>query len=152
MTANNSIYATLHLSLQYGHYFPMLFISLLEVNIALLAQVFERLQKKRETCVRVELFIFEFITVMRTKYKILNPDNPCFITFSTVYWIDVFSRKEYKDIVLESMQFCKEKKGLQLFAYPVKAGIVLSSEEYLYSSAKNYAGLKEYLIDVDFLD
>jgi putative transposase len=35
---------------------------------------------------------------------------------------------------------------------PVKAGIVLSPEEYLYSSAKNYAGLKEYLIDVDFLD
>jgi putative transposase len=31
---------------------------------------------------------------------------------------------------------------------PVKAGIVLSPEHYLYSSAINYAGLPEKLIDV----
>ena len=31
---------------------------------------------------------------------------------------------------------------------PVKAGIVLSPEDYLYSSAINYAGLPEKLIDV----
>ena len=31
---------------------------------------------------------------------------------------------------------------------PVKAGIVLSPEDYLYSSAMNYAGLPEKLIDV----
>jgi hypothetical protein len=31
---------------------------------------------------------------------------------------------------------------------PVKAGIVLSPEDYLYSSAVNYADLPEKLIDV----
>jgi putative transposase len=31
---------------------------------------------------------------------------------------------------------------------PVEAGIVLSPEDYLYSSAINYAGLPEKLIDV----
>jgi hypothetical protein len=31
---------------------------------------------------------------------------------------------------------------------PVEAGIVLSQEHYLYSSAINYAGLPEKLIDV----
>jgi putative transposase len=31
---------------------------------------------------------------------------------------------------------------------PVEAGIVLSPEHYLYSSAINYAGLPEKLIDV----
>ncbi|MGK7392229.1 MAG: hypothetical protein ACNS60_17890 [Candidatus Cyclobacteriaceae bacterium M2_1C_046] len=35
---------------------------------------------------------------------------------------------------------------------PVEAGIVLSPEEILYSSAKNYAGLGEYLIEVNLLD
>jgi len=35
---------------------------------------------------------------------------------------------------------------------PVEAGIVLSPEEYLYSSAKNYAGLTETLIDVKFIE
>jgi len=35
---------------------------------------------------------------------------------------------------------------------PVEAGIVLSSEEYLYSSAKNYAGMKDYLIEILYID
>ncbi len=35
---------------------------------------------------------------------------------------------------------------------PVKAGIVLSPEDYLYSSAINYAGLPEKLIDVILID
>lgn len=34
---------------------------------------------------------------------------------------------------------------------PVEAGIVLSPEDYLYSSAVNYAGLPEKLIDVIFI-
>ncbi|NVJ85618.1 MAG: transposase [Algoriphagus sp.] len=35
---------------------------------------------------------------------------------------------------------------------PVKSGIVCLAEEYLYSSAKNYAGLPEKLIDVILID
>jgi hypothetical protein len=35
---------------------------------------------------------------------------------------------------------------------PVKAGIVLSPEHYLYSSAINYAGLPEKLIDVILIE
>jgi putative transposase len=34
---------------------------------------------------------------------------------------------------------------------PVEAGIVLSPEDYLYSSAVNYAGLPEKLIDVTLI-
>ena len=35
---------------------------------------------------------------------------------------------------------------------PVEEGIVLSSEAYLYSSAKNYAGMKDYLIEILYID
>ena len=35
---------------------------------------------------------------------------------------------------------------------PVEEGIVLISEAYLYSSAKNYAGMKEYLIEILYID
>jgi putative transposase len=35
---------------------------------------------------------------------------------------------------------------------PVKAGIVDSPEEYLYSSARNYAGRKDYVIEVELLE
>ena len=35
---------------------------------------------------------------------------------------------------------------------PVEAGIVVSPEEYLYSIAKNYYGLKEYLLEVKLIE
>ncbi len=34
---------------------------------------------------------------------------------------------------------------------PVKAGIVWSPDEYVYSSASNYYGNKEKIIEVDFI-
>lgn len=226
----------------------------------LLAQVFERKGPGGETCAFIadksnwQFFIFRLInyflgkiSAMSTKYKILSQDHPYFITFSTIYWIDVFSRKEYRDMLIESLKFCQQQKGLELFAYcimtnhlhliarttegknlsnllrdlkkftaseiyrriknnpqesrkewmtwmferagkknsnntnfqfwqqdnhpielnthvlmdqkleyihmnPVTAGIVLSPEDYLYSSARNYAGLPEVLLDVNFID
>jgi putative transposase len=180
---------------------------------------------------------------MSRKYKIRDQEAVHFVTFTVIQWLDVFIRREYKDIFLESLRYCQKHKGLELYAYcimsshvhliiarhgsselqglirdikkytsvqiieaiknnkresrrelllwlferagkynpnntryqfwqqhshpielntnekldqrlnyihynPVKAGIVLSPEDYLYSSAINYAGLPEKLIDV----
>jgi len=183
---------------------------------------------------------------MSTKYKFRDNDKLYFVSFATVYWIDVFSRKLYRDVFLDSLRFCQQNKGLELYAYcvmsnhvyliigsekvplsslmrdlkkytsyailkaiaenpeesrkewmlwmferagkkkpnntkyqfwqqdnhpielsnqkitaqkldylhnnPVEAGIVLSPEEYLYSSAKNYFGLNEYLLEVILIE
>lgn len=180
---------------------------------------------------------------MSRKYKIYDQDQLYFVTFTIIEWIDLFTRQIYRDILLESLNFCQKNKGLDLCAYcfmsshihliigrsgeenlediirdlkkftskkfietiqnfddesrrdfllfnfrktgnkninnsvfqiwqqhnhpielnskekierclnyihenPVKAGIVLKPEDYLYSSAINYAGLPEKLIDV----
>ena len=180
---------------------------------------------------------------MSRKYKILDQGALYFVTFSVINWLDVFTRREYKDIFLESVRYCQKNKGLEVCAYcimsnhihmiigrhgdpnlehiirdikkftstqiidgiknnpqesrkelflwlferagkansnntnyqfwqqhnhpvelstnemvdqrlnyihnnPVEAGIVLSPEHYLYSSAINYAGLPEKLLDV----
>lgn len=180
---------------------------------------------------------------MSRKYKIFDQDRLYFVTFTVVHWLDVFIRKEYKDIFLDSLRYCQRNKGLEVCAYcimsshvhmiigrnkeprlediirdikkftsfkivdaiknnqhesrrelliwlfdragqrnnnntnfqfwqqhnhpielntnamidqrldyihnnPVEAGIVLSPEDYLYSSAINYAGLPEKLLDV----
>jgi REP element-mobilizing transposase RayT len=180
---------------------------------------------------------------MSRKYKIQDQDKPYFVTFTVIQWLDIFIRKEYKDILLESLRYCQENKGLEVYGYcimtshahliiarngdrsldgiigdikkftakrlieaiksnpqesrkellmwlfekagrangnntnyqlwqqhshpielatnemisqtlkyvhnnPVEAGIVLSPEHYLYSSAVNYAGLPEKLLDV----
>lgn len=40
-----------------------------------------------------------------------------FLTLSIVDWIDVFTRKEYKLEVVDSLNFCVERKGLEIFAW-----------------------------------
>ena len=180
---------------------------------------------------------------MSRKYKIHDQDKLYFVTFTVIHWLDVFIRREYRDIFLDSLRYCQKNKGLEVCAYcimsshvhmiigrhgelsmegiirdikkftsvkiieairsnpqesrrelllwlferagkhnpnniryqfwqqhshpielttnemmdqrlnyihnnPVEAGIVLSAEDYLYSSAVNYAGLPEVLIDV----
>ena len=54
---------------------------------------------------------------MSVKYKIRNQLSAYFLTLTVVEWVDVFSRKEYKNIFIESLKYCKEKKGLILHAY-----------------------------------
>jgi REP element-mobilizing transposase RayT len=180
---------------------------------------------------------------MSRKYKIRDQDKLYFVTFTVIHWLDIFIRREYRDIFLDSLRYCQKNKGLEVCAYvimsshvhliigrnsepslggiirdikkytavaiinaikqnpqesrrelfvwlferagkryrhntkyqfwqqhnhpielntneviqqrldyihnnPVEAGIVLSPEDYLYSSALNYAGLPEKLMEV----
>ncbi|MFT3679260.1 MAG: transposase [Ferruginibacter sp.] len=50
-------------------------------------------------------------------YKIRNKEAIHFVTFAVVEWVDVFTRKEYRDIVLESIRYCQKEKGLVLHAW-----------------------------------
>lgn len=52
-----------------------------------------------------------------TSYRIKDETALYFLTFSTVEWIDIFSRKRYKDIVVESLQYCQKEKGLEIFSW-----------------------------------
>ncbi|MFZ6012009.1 MAG: REP-associated tyrosine transposase [Bacteroidota bacterium] len=180
---------------------------------------------------------------MSRKYKVWDQNKLYFVTFAVIRWLDVFTRREYKDIFIDSLRYCQKHKGLELYAYcimpnhvhmiigrksaqslqrmvrdikkytsvkifeaiennpkesrkelflwlfrrageansnnvnhqfwqqhfhpielstnemleqrlnyihqnPVKAGMVLSPEDYLYSSAVNYSGLPDKMIDV----
>jgi len=184
----------------------------------------------------------------RKGYTISDQYALYFVTLTTVGWVDLFTRKEYKDIIIESLKYCICNKGLELYAYvimpshchmilranessdglssilrdmkkysskqllqsvlksgkesrrkwlevvfqyhakynknnakyqvwlqnnypkvllhpkfteqklfyihnnPVEAGIVLESEHYLYSSARNYLGFEFKVIDVNIID
>ena len=183
---------------------------------------------------------------MSRNYKIRNQDELYFVTFTVVQWLYVFTRREYRDILLDSIRYCQQHKGLEVWGYcvmtshahwifgrhgepslegiirdikkytsvkiieairnnehesrrelllwlferagkknsnntnyqfwqqhnhpielntnykidqrleyihqnPVVEGIVLSPEDYLYSSAVNYAGFPEKLLDIMFL-
>ena len=53
---------------------------------------------------------------MSSKHKVGEDAIPHFVTFSVVGWIDVFSRECYKEIMVKSLQYCIESKGLNLHA------------------------------------
>ena len=42
-----------------------------------------------------------------------------FMTLTVVGWLDVFTRPLYVNEIVKSLQFCQEKKGLELYAYVI---------------------------------
>jgi len=54
----------------------------------------------------------------RSRYKIINPEMPHFVTLTVLHWIPVFTRPETVNILLESLKFLS-KDGLKVFAYVV---------------------------------
>lgn len=56
---------------------------------------------------------------MSRKYKFKDQDKPYFVSFSVVYWIDVFTRNIYRDIFLESLRYCQQNKGLEVYAWVI---------------------------------
>jgi REP element-mobilizing transposase RayT len=64
-------------------------------------------------------------------YKIRNQAAIHFITFAVVEWVDVFTRKRYRDIVLDSIRFCQKEKGLLLHSW-----CIMSNHLHLVVSSK----------------
>lgn len=50
-------------------------------------------------------------------YFITDQNAVYFLTFTITDWIDVFSRKEYKIEIVNSLNYCVEHKGLTIFAW-----------------------------------
>ena len=50
-------------------------------------------------------------------YKIRDQQAVHFITFATVQWIDVFTRSDYVNILIDSFANCQKEKGLLIYAY-----------------------------------
>jgi len=68
---------------------------------------------------------------MSTKYKFNDDSKLYFVSFATVYWIDVFSRKLYRDLFIESLKYCQQHKGMELYAYCIMTNhvhLIIGSE------------------------
>jgi len=49
---------------------------------------------------------------MAAGYQIRDQNEIQFITFAVVEWVAVFTRKDYANLVVESLQCCQKEKGL----------------------------------------
>jgi putative transposase len=54
---------------------------------------------------------------MSEKYKTVTSPWPHFVTFSVHSWIDVFTRNHYRNIFVDSLNYCIENKGLVVHAW-----------------------------------
>ena len=80
---------------------------------------------------------------MGRKYAIRDQQAVYFVTFTVVNWIDLFIRNEYKEIFLQSLIFCQEKKGLNVHAY-----CIMTSHVHLIISAKEGYKLSDIIRDI----
>jgi putative transposase len=54
---------------------------------------------------------------MSRNYKFHNPEGLYFVSFATVYWIDVFVRRLYFECVVENLNYCVNEKGMEIYAW-----------------------------------
>jgi REP element-mobilizing transposase RayT len=40
-----------------------------------------------------------------------------FTTSTIIDWVDIFSRPSYRHIVVESLDYCQQQKGLKIYAW-----------------------------------
>jgi putative transposase len=79
---------------------------------------------------------------MSTKYKFKNTVGCYFISFAVVEWVDVFTRKEYKDLLVTNLKYCQQEKGLELFAW-----CIMSNHVHLIARAKEGFLLQDIIRD-----
>ena len=54
---------------------------------------------------------------MSRKCKFYNKEGLYFVSFATVNWIDVFVRDHYSWTMIESLDFCRKNKGMEIYAW-----------------------------------
>ena len=69
---------------------------------------------------------------MPTGYQIKNQEQLYFVTLQIVEWIDVFSRKNYRDIIIENLHYCQKHKSLEIYAY-----VIMSNHLHLLGKSGN---------------
>ena len=64
-------------------------------------------------------------------YKFNDDRGLYFVTFTVIEWIDVFTRKDYVSITLDSLKHCLKEKGLIIYAW-----VIMSNHLHLIISRK----------------
>jgi len=65
-----------------------------------------------------------------------------FITFTIVDWVDIFTRPAYKNLIIESLGYCQQQKGLELYGY-----CLMTNHLHLLASATEPAKLPDIVRD-----
>ena len=76
------------------------------------------------------------------RYRILDQKGLNYLTCTIVGWVDVFTRATYRDIIIESLSYCQQAKGLRIFAY-----VLMSNHLHMIVKAEGEQQLSAILRD-----
>lgn len=94
---------------------------------------------------RMQNLFCEINNNMPSGYQIKDQSSLYFLTLQVVDWVDVFTRKHYRDVLLDSFRYCISHKGLLVWSYVIMSNhvhvIVSSSKGELSNTLRD---LKRY--------
>jgi len=76
------------------------------------------------------------------KYFISDQHAPYFITCTIIHWIDLFSKPIYRDIVVQSLNYCVKEKNLNLYAW-----VLMSNHIHIVASCDAPGSMSAFLRD-----
>ena len=56
---------------------------------------------------------------MPTGYQIQDQERPYYLTLQVVEWVDIFTRKIYRNIIVDSLNYCVNHKHLEIYGYVI---------------------------------
>jgi len=79
---------------------------------------------------------------MSHQYRVRAPEDIHFVTFTIVDWVDVFTRPAYKQPIIDSLIYCQQQKGLEVYAY-----CLMTNHIHLLVAAQKPATLPDIIRD-----
>jgi REP element-mobilizing transposase RayT len=79
-----------------------------------------------------EILVNFMLCIMTHGCKIDKQDAAYFCTFTIVDWENVFAEERFKNILVNDLNFCVEKKGLEIFSY-----VLMNTHMHLLARSKN---------------
>lgn len=76
------------------------------------------------------------------RYFIRDQQATYFLTCTVIYWIDVFTRREYRDIIVDSLNYCIKHKG-----WEINAWVIMSNHVHLVCRANEKSRISDVLRD-----
>ena len=78
-----------------------------------------------------------------SQYFVRNSEGVYFLTMTVVDWVDVFTRPAYRHIIVDSLRYCQQQKGLHLFGW-----CLMSNHLHLLAMAADGINLSDILRDM----
>jgi len=76
------------------------------------------------------------------KYSISDQHATYFLTLTVVRWIDIFTRQHYRDIIVDSLNYCIQEKGLVINAW-----VIMSNHVHLVARCTSPHRMSDFLRD-----